>query len=99
MVMVLLITKIIQNKPDVRDDLPPSECVPASSESQSSHAETTNRALPPTQFQKSCTCSTVNVGYPRLMAQHPAHAQPARAFLYRSTVLLTNMGYPGFARP
>ena len=25
---------------------------------------------------------------------HPAHAQPARAFLYRSTVLLTNMGYP-----
>ena len=59
---MLEITKIIQNKhahpviaqmlhPDVRDDLPPSECAPASSESQSSHTETTNRALPPTQFQ------------------------------------------------
>ena len=43
---LLEITKIIQNKhahpviaqmlhPDVRDDLPPSECAPASSESQS----------------------------------------------------------------
>ena len=51
---MLEITKIIQNKhdaypviaqmlhPDVRDDLPPSECAPAPSESQSS---------PPTQFQ------------------------------------------------
>ena len=34
--------------PDVRDDLPPSECVPAPIGSQSSHIETTNRALPPT---------------------------------------------------
>ena len=52
-VFMLEITKIIQNKhaypviaqmlhPDVRDDLPPSECAPAPSESQSS---------PPTQFQ------------------------------------------------
>ena len=59
---MLEITKIIQNKhahpviaqmlhPDVRDDLPPSECAPASSASQSSHTETTNRARPPTQFQ------------------------------------------------
>ena len=59
---MLEITKIIQNKhahpviaqmphPDVRDDLPSSECAPASSESQSSHTETTNRALPGTQFQ------------------------------------------------
>ena len=37
--------------PDVRDDLPPSECAPASSEGQSSHAVTTNRAQPQTQFQ------------------------------------------------
>ena len=59
---MLEITKIIQNKhahpviaqmphPDVRDDLPPSECAPAPAESQSSHIETTNRGLPPTQFQ------------------------------------------------
>ena len=59
---MLEITKIIQNKhahsviaqmlhSDVRDDLPPSECASAPSESQSSHTETTNRALPPTQFQ------------------------------------------------
>ena len=59
---MLEITKIIQNKhahpviaqmlhPDVRDDLPPSECAPAPTGSQSSHIETTNRALPPTQFQ------------------------------------------------
>ena len=58
---MLEITKIIQNKhahpviaqmlhPDVRDDLP-SECAPASSEGQSSHTVTTNRAQPQTQFQ------------------------------------------------
>ena len=39
---------------------------------------------------KSYICSTVNVGYPRLMAQPPAHAQPTRAFRYRSPVRLTH---------
>ena len=58
----LEITKIIQNKhahpviaqmlhPDVRDDLPPSECATASSEGQSSRTVTTNRTQPQTQFQ------------------------------------------------
>ena len=59
---MLEITKIIQNKhahpviaqmlhPDVRDDLPPSECASASSEGQSSRTVTTNRTQPQTQFQ------------------------------------------------
>ena len=59
---MLEITKIIQNKhahpviaqvlhPDVRDDLPPSECATASSEGQSSRTVTTNRTQPQTQFQ------------------------------------------------
>ena len=59
---MLEITKIIQNKhahpviaqmlhPDVRDDLPPSECATASSEGQSSHTVTANRTQPQTQFQ------------------------------------------------
>ena len=57
---MLEITKIIQNKhpviaqmlhPDVRDDLPPSERAPASSQGQSSHTVTTNRAQPQTQTQ------------------------------------------------
>ena len=59
---MLEITKIIQNKhahpviaqmlhPDVRDDLPPSECPTASSEGQSSHTATTNRTQPQKQFQ------------------------------------------------
>ena len=54
--------KIIQNKhahpviaqmlhPDVRDDLPPSECAAASSEGQSSHTAATDRTQPQTQFQ------------------------------------------------
>ena len=58
---MLEITKIIQNKhthpviaqmlhPDVRDDLPPSECATASKD-QSSHTVTTNRTQPQTQFQ------------------------------------------------
>ena len=34
--------------------------------------------------------SAVYVGYLRLMVQHPVQAQPVRAFLYRSTVLLTH---------
>ena len=37
--------------PDVRDDLPPSECTPASSEGQSSRTATADRAQPQTQFQ------------------------------------------------
>ena len=58
---MLEITKILQNKhthpviaqmlhPDVRDDLPPSECATASKD-QSSHTVTTNRTQPQTQFQ------------------------------------------------
>ena len=59
---MLEITKIIQNKhahpviaqmlhPDVRDDLPPSECATVSSEGQSSRTVTTNRTQSQTQFQ------------------------------------------------
>ena len=59
---MLEITKIMQNKhahpviaqmlhPDVRDDLPPSECATGSSEGQSSRTGTTNRAQSQTQFQ------------------------------------------------
>ena len=96
------ITKIIQNKhahpviaemlnPDVRNDLPPSECVPASSEGQSSHTATDeSRAASNAISVSACIRSAVNVGYLRLMVQHPVQAQPVRAFLYRSTVLLTH---------
>ena len=44
-------TKIIQNKPCAPCYLVPSECAPTSSEGQSSHTVTTNRAQPETQFQ------------------------------------------------
>ena len=51
-------------------------------------------------FSKPYIRSTVNVGYPRLMVQHPAHAQPARAFLHRSTVVRPTWDTHGwFARP
>ena len=77
---MLEITKTIQNKhahpvvvsmlhPDVRDDLPPSECATASSEGQSSRTVTTSRTQPYISF-------AVNVGYPRLMVPRPAQAQP-----------------------
>ena len=44
---MLEISKIIQSMlhPDVRDDLPPSECATVSSEGQSSRTVTTNRTL------------------------------------------------------
>ena len=56
------ITKIMQDKhahpviaqmshPDVRDELPPSECATGSSESQSSRTATTNLAQSQTRFQ------------------------------------------------
>ena len=56
------ITKIMQDKhahpviaqmihPDVRDDLPPSECATGSSESQSSRTATTHLAQSQTRFQ------------------------------------------------
>ena len=59
---MLEIMKIIQNKhahpviaqmlhPDVRGDLPRSECAAASSEGQSSHTVATDRTQPQTQFQ------------------------------------------------
>ena len=82
---MLEITKIIQNKhahlviaqmlhSDVSHDLPPSGCAPASSDIRKRRIA----RCPQRNFSKSYICSTVNVGYPRLMAQHPAHAQPAR---------------------
>ena len=56
------IMQIIQNKhahpviaqmlhPDMRDDLPPSECAAISSEGQSSYTVATDRTQPETQFQ------------------------------------------------
>ena len=73
---MLEITKIIQNKhahpviaqmlhPDVRDDLPPSECATASSEGQSSHTVTTNHTQSQTQFP--CIDQLTNMGYPWLV--------------------------------
>ena len=90
---MLEITKIIQNKhahpviaqmlhPDVRDDLPPSECAPAQQEAKAAIWKRRIERCLQHNSSKPCICSTVNVGYPRLMAQHPAHAPPACAFRF-----------------
>ena len=103
---MLEITKIIQNKhahPVIAQMLPPwcawrlasfrmCPCLIRKSK-QSIRKQRIARCLQ-RNFSKPYIRSTVNMGYPRLMVQHPAHAQPVRVFLHRSTVLLTNMGYP-----
>ena len=96
------ITKIIQNKhahpviaemlhPDVHNDLPPFRMCPCLiRRPKQSYGNDESRAASNAISVSAYIRSAVNVGYLRLMVQHPVQAQPVRAFLYRSTVLLTH---------
>ena len=67
--------------PDARDDLP-LQNVPLPH--QKAKAVALQRRIARSlkrSFNKCCICSAVNLGYPRLMVQHPARAHPPRAFL------------------
>ena len=80
---MLEITKIIQNKhahpviaqmlhPDVRDDLPFRMCPCLIRRPKQSHCNDESRAAANAISISAYICSAVNVGYPRLMVQHPA---------------------------